>query len=481
MRPDLFQRFIKSFAASLCVAVFAAQPAAAATQLFVPIGHAELVQFPQDMVEVIVANPDIADVHNHDTTQLSVIGKKMGTTSIRVIGRDGKTINSYDVTVGFNLPLIRKTLKNFLPEEMIGVEMVNTNIALTGQVSSAAVVDKAIRITKEFLKQADADPVDPKMDADEGIINLLQVTSGQQVMLRVRVGEVNRGALKRLGVEWSNFGSPGNFFYQIAKDTGAQQFVADSTTSFILDATESGSLLRAGWSNGSTGVDALIKALERDELFKLLAEPNLVAVSGEEAEFLAGGEIPVPVPQTSTGGTGATNAITIEYKPFGVAVKFRPFVLSETRLRMEVQPEVSELDNSIAIDVSGFSVPGLTTRRAKTTIELAPGEGFMIAGLIKDQTRTTIDSVPGMKELPILGGLFRSTDFQRNETELVIAVTPYLVDPARSSDIKLPTDNFAPASDMEMYFYGALGTLSGNTLRTSQTPSLEGPIGYMVD
>ncbi|MBV8938730.1 MAG: type II and III secretion system protein family protein, partial [Alphaproteobacteria bacterium] len=232
--------------------------------------------------------------------------------------------------------------------------------------------------------------------------------------------------------------------------------------------------------NGPGGftLGGALQALERDGLFKLLAEPNLVAISGEQAEFLAGGEIPIPVPQTT--GVGASN-ITIEYKPYGVAVRFKPFVLTENRIRMDVQPEVSELDPANALQVSGFSVPALTTRRAKTTVELAPGESFMIAGLLKDQSQSTIDQLPGVKELPILGALFRSTNFQRNETELVIAVTPYLADPVKSNDIKLPTDNFMPASQMEMIFYGALGSLTGDAARISQTPSVEGPIGFMVD
>lgn len=456
---------------------------AAASTLNIPVSRAELLTFPRDMSEVIVANPEIADVHNHGTTKLSVIGKRMGQTNVRVIDKEGKVLGSYDVIVGYDLPSIRKALKQFMPYESIGVEMVNTNLALTGKVSSAEVVNTAIKIVKEFVKSSDASArgaasASKEEDPDEGILNLLEVTSGQQVMLRVRVGEVNRGALKRLGIEWSNFANSGNFNGRIFKDTGAERFQTETTGTYLVDPTETASYLGLGYASSALTISALLKALEQDDLFKLLAEPNLVAVSGQEAEFLAGGEIPIPVPQSSSGGTPQ---ITIEYKPFGVAIKFKPFVLSENRLRLEVEPEVSELDNAIAINVSGFSVPGLTTRRAKTTIEMAPGESFMIAGLIKDQSQSTVQSVPGVKELPILGALFRSTDFQRNETELVIAVTPYLVDPVRSSDIKMPTDNFAPASQMDMIFYGALGKMSKSTITRSQTPTLEGPVGFMVE
>ena len=462
---------------------------AMASTIEIAVNRSQLITFPegQEMAEVIVSNPEIADVHNHGTRKLSIIGKAKGQASVRVFDKSGKVLGQYSVKVGVDLPDIRRALKQFLPGERIGVETINTNIALTGKVSSAAVVDKALKITREFLKSDEEQQAGAALasgeaataDTDYGIINLLQVTSGQQVMLRVRVGEVNRTALKELGIEWANLGAPGDFFWNIAKDTGQEAFLTSSTGTFLTDPTEALTSFGFGWQNGSTSINGLLKALERDSLFKLLAEPNLVAVSGEEAEFLAGGEIPVPVPQG--GGNGNGTQLSIEFKPFGVAVRFRPFVLSENRLRVEVQPEVSELDNSIAVNIAGFTVPGITTRRAKTTVELAPGESFMIAGLIKDEARTTIDNLPGAKELPVLGALFRSTEFQRDETELVIAVTPYLVDPVRSADIKLPTDGFAHASDMEMMFYGAIGTLSNGALHRSNTPALEGPIGFMVD
>lgn len=486
----------------------AATSAFAAAGVFVPVSRSTLIETKGGLAEVIVADPAIADVQAHGTSSLSVIGKKIGHTTIRLFNKEHKVIESYDITVGYDLPAIRRALKNFMPDETIAVEMVNTNVALTGQVSSPMAADKAVRIANEFLAEGGSAP--PAPNASQGasmlgaaggsgasmdigknkVINLLQVTSGQQVMLRVRVGEIRREALKRLGIDLSAVNLAGKGTIGFGTGAGVPAFfsaldsdVARTPGSFIItdpltDTAPPQGILQGRLNiGGDSSIGGMIRALERDGLFKLLAEPNLVAVSGEQSEFLAGGEIPIPVPQ----GTGDTTRVTIEYKPFGVAVRFKPFVLSDNRLRMDVQPEVSELDYSNALNVSGFTVPALTTRRAKTVVEMAPGESFMIAGLIKDQTRSNIDQLPGVKELPILGALFRSTEFQRSETELVIAVTPYLVDPMKSTDVRLPTDNFAPASQMEMFFYGALGSLQGDASRISQTPPLEGPVGFMVE
>jgi len=208
-----------------------------------------------------------------------------------------------------------------------------------------------------------------------------------------------------------------------------------------------------------------------------LAEPNLVALSGEQAEFLAGGEFPFPV----ANGSGDDSSVSVEFKPYGVSVSFIPYVLSENRIRLTVLPEVSELSTSEAVTIQGLSLPSLTTRRAKTTIELAPGESFMIAGLIRDDVSTALRQIPGVNEIPILSALLRSSEFERNETELVIAVTPYLVDPLASKDVRLPTDDYRTPSTMEMFFYGALSSIKNGERQISQRQALEGPIGFMVE
>lgn len=434
-----------------------------------PVNRSELVTIPRDMDEVIISNPDIADIHVHGPKSVSVIGKKIGQTNVRIFDKNDEVIRSLNVVVSYDLPAIRKSLGTLLPNEFISLDVVNTNLALTGEVSSAAVADRAVKIVNEYLLASGG-------DKKPEVLNLLQISTGQQVMLRVRVGEIQRSAIKQLGINLSAIKSNGNGIFTFATG-GALGGTLGGINGGIALNNDSFGVGGAGFTTGSTNLNSALEALESNGLLKVLAEPNLVALSGENAEFLAGGEFPVPVSQGTSGGTN----VTIEYRSFGVAIQFTPYVLSPNRIRVSVQPEVSELSNEGAVKLNGFEVPGLTTRRAKTTVELAPGESFMIAGLISDKMQSQIQQLPGAGEVPILGALFRSSAYKRNETELVIAVTPYLVDPLKSGDVKLPTDNFQPASFMESVFYGALGSLSGDAPRISQTPNLEGPIGFMVD
>lgn len=480
-----------SFVLSVLVVLSFADTASAAKSgyngVFVPLNRAELVTTNADIGQVIVATPEIADVYAHGLRKISVIGKRLGKTNVRIFDKQNNVIRAFDVDVGYDLPAIRRTLWQFMKDEPIAVDMVSTNLALSGEVSSPAAAEKAVRIVEQFMDSGPASgsgggsQAEAQANANSGnlpthkVLNLMKVVSGQQVMLRVRVGEVRRTAVKQLGM--------GNhFIYNFGKaaielGTGSMNNLNDATNVFSTsgDSTAAGGVV---YNGNKFSLGAVIEAMEQDGLFKTLAEPNLVAMSGEEAEFLAGGEFPVPVAQTSGNG-GSTN--TVQFKPYGVAVKFIPFVISENRIRMTVQPEVSEIDRSESTSGNGLSIPGVTTRRAKTTVELAPGESYMIAGLLSDRTNTNISEVPGVAEIPILSALFRSNAFQRNETELVIAVTPYIVDPLKATDVRMPTDDFRPASTMERIFYGALGTLSGNADRISQNPSLEGPVGFMMD
>ncbi len=447
--------------------------------LVIPVNRAELVALKKDAAEVMVGNPDVADVHVHSPRRISILGKAFGTTNIRILDKDKNVINSFNAVVTYDLPAIRKALKEFLPNESIGIKLVNTNVALVGDVSSASVVDRALQIVNEFVKTQSGPTTTPAAGsaaglAESSVLNLLQVNSGQQVMLRVRVGEIQRTALKKLGSSFSGarvnggfslLGSAGNLRFEDGLHTfGTQGLQLDSAAAAV------GGFQ---YENADVSVSMALEALESQGLFKILAEPNLVALSGEKAEFLAGGEFPVPV----VTGAGAGAAAGVEFKPYGVTVQFIPYVLSANRIRLVVEPEVSEISTDVTTAIGSTSVPALTTRRAKTTVELAPGESFMIAGLLRDQLTSSVRQLPGLGEVPVLGALLRSTSYQRKESELVIAVTPYLVDPLRNDDVRLPTDNFKPASMMDMMFYGALGAVEKGT----QGAGMEGSVGFMVE
>jgi pilus assembly protein CpaC len=487
---------VKTIGVSLAVTTCLVSFDVLADEVNIPVGRSELVTVADDMVEVIVADPEVADAYVHDKRFLTVIGKKVGKTDIRVIGEDG-VLRDVDVSVSYDLPAIRKALSEFLPNENIAVEMLNTNVVLTGRVSGAKVAEQAVDIVREFLNPASAlragaqtvnpaaaNPIMAANMEDSRVINMLEITSGQQVMLRVRVGEIRKTALKNLGISLQSTKFGGSTVFGLGTGAGIAGLVEGSGVglgqfqipvgdSAALSSTQRGYAVLSKLLPGGDSISGMLEALERDNLFKLLAEPNLVSLSGEESQFLVGGEFPVPVPNL--------NGIGIEYKPFGVSVKFTPFVLSENRIRIAVAPEVSEINNDSALQLDNFFVPSLSTRRAQSVVELAPGESFMIAGLIRDQLSSKLDTMPGIKEVPILGALFSSVSFQREESELVLAVTPNLVDPLVSSDLKLPTDNFRPASLMETFFYGAMSSLQGNVDRVSQTPTTEGPVGFMVD
>lgn len=433
-----------------------------------------MVTVPAQLGEVIVANPEIADIYVHGKNKVSVIGKALGETTVRLFDENSKLVRELNVYVTYDLPAIRKAVREFLPHEHIGVEMINTKIALTGEVSSAQAANSALEIASQFLVPSQnpaeiANAIEQQENLRDGIINLMKISAGQQVMLRIRVGEIQRGALKRLGVGFGVSKQSGDVPFSIFSNQNADTGATLSGTASSLSAV-------ARYTSGLNSISAAIDALEQDSLLKILAEPNLVALSGEEAQFLAGGEVPIPVAQQN-------DTISVEYKPFGVSVKFTPYVLSENRIRIQVQPEVSQRNDGdgVALGDNGIVVPAFDVRRASTTVELAPGESFMIAGLMQDTLRSEINQVPGVSEIPVLSSLFRQTSYDRQETELVLAVTPYLVDPMSSSDVRMPSDDFRPASFMESVFYGAMGSLQGGVARMSQTPSLEGPVGFMVD
>lgn len=498
--------------------------------VFLPVSRAELIVVPKDIAQILIADPSVVDVHVIGTRRVALIGKSVGHTNAKLFDSNNKVIRQFDVIVGYDLPAIRKALHFFLPHERIMVSLVNANIALTGEVSDASVADKAVRIVNQFTQVASsvgttgggvgagagagnaaanslsggasgggggasgstggATATTSASNGDtSAILNLLRVATGQQVMLRVRVGEIQRTAVKTLGSSLAFLGNNNKILGTTNSKIANFESSGTSTSTSATGGPGSGSVQGLTITGNNYGVldgmitfggqqlGAALEAYEQDGLLRILAEPDLVAMSGEKAEFLAGGQFPIETALSTGGGT----IPSISYQSYGVAVQFVPTVLAENRIRILVQPEVSEIDTSQQFQATAGQAPALLTRRAKTTVELSPGESFMIAGLMNDSTSSSLSQMPGASSVPILGALFRSTAFQRQETELVIAVTPYLVDPLKSSDVRLPSDDFRPATFLEQFFYGALGSTTGEEFKKAQMPSAEGPIGFITD
>jgi pilus assembly protein CpaC len=349
----------------------------------------------------------------------------------------------FDVEVTPDVAALREKVHQMFPSEQ-GVKAVATHdsITLTGTVASVSNLTQITKIAEAYA------PLD-KATNKPRILNLLETGGLQQVMLEVRVAEMSRSLLRRLGVNF-NWISNGTFGISLLKNLtklptegfpGNPLTVADNITWI------------SQFTNGATSWTVLVDALKENGLTKVLAEPTLITLSGRSASFLAGGEFPIPVPQSSSGG-GTT--ITIEYKTFGVGLSFTPTVLGDGKINMMVNPEVSQLDFTQAVSIQGFVIPSITTRRVSTVIELADGQSFAVAGLLKDELREVISKYPVLGDIPVLGVLFRSSSYQKNETELIIIVTPHLVKPIDMAKQTLPTDQFIDPDDFEFYILGRM-------------------------
>jgi pilus assembly protein CpaC len=357
--------------------------------------------------------------------QVLVLGKEPGRTNMAFRDRKKDVIALVDVVVGYDIVGIKEKIHEVLPqEENIQVRSANDSVMLSGQISSALAMDTALAIVKSFAPE-------------EKVLNMLEVGGGQQVMLESRIAAVTRDSLKDLGVRTTINGTSGSSdLTDLSLITGG--VIANAFGTFSLAETGIFSLL-----------DLKLDALEKQGLGNTLAEPNLVALSGQEASFLAGGEFAVPVAQEQ-------GAITVEFQEFGVGLKFTPTVLSSRKINLKLATEVSAIDTTSGATINNITVPGVTTRRASTTIEMADGQSFAIAGLLQNDIQNVVNKFPGLGDIPILGALFRSTDFQREETELVILVTPRLVKPVPAGRHILPTDGFIPPNNRDQYLFGRL-------------------------
>lgn len=435
-----FTQTIASLLLGVAAPLALASPALAQTSeaslhagtLEVPLNKSQVVSADRPIARAMVGNAEIADVLPISNRSIYVLGKKNGTTSLTLYDAANRVIAIMDVSVGPDVEGLRTQLGQLIPGQPIDARLSNGSILLTGTVNDPGAAGRAAQLAKAF--------------AGDSVINLIAVGGSQQVMLEVKFAEVNRQMGEKLGVSGLGLSRNGRF-------SGA---IGDAATTPNL-VTDSFGIISQAFSIGSVDITATLDMLERRGLSKTLAEPTLIALSGEKAEFLAGGEFPVPVIQG--GGTGASaggngNAITVEFKPFGVSLGFTPTVLSDKVISMIIEPEVSSIDPSASVAINGLVVPGLQTRRASTTVELRDGESFAIAGLLRKDFQTTVRQLPILGSIPIIGSLFRSSGFQKGETELLIVVTPRLVSPIRPEQVRLPTDRIEDPKAVDVLIDG---------------------------
>lgn len=418
------------------------------------IGRGELVNIPGSMADIFVANDQVADVQVKSQRQLYLFGKAGGETTVYASNAAGAVVWSANIRVGSNLDSVDQMLTLAMPDAKISVSTMGANtVLLTGTVAAPEDAAEAERLVTAFVGE------------DSNVISRLKMVTPLQVNLRVRFAEVSRSLVRTLGVNLSTIDSTGGFQFGVANGskptllapgrslgvgaTNVTDQVLNPITGEIekipgttIPGAKLGSTL--GFAGQLLGLDigAALDLAETHGLVTTLSQPNLTALSGETAEFLAGGEFPIPLAQ----GLGTT---TIEYKKYGVSLAYTPTVLANGRISIRVRPEVSELSTQGAITLDGFQVPALITRRAETTVELGSGQSFMIAGLMSNNSQNTMEKAPGLGDIPILGNMFRSKSYRRGETELVIVVTPYLVKPVNDSEIRLPTDGFRAATELQ--------------------------------
>lgn len=431
------------------------------SRITLEVGSGRLLRLARPAAGVFVADPGIADVQVHSPTVVYLFGRKAGRTTVFVVDEEDRPLARLAVEIRHALSDIRALVARTAPGSAVEVSSLPGGLLLEGTVTSPAVAADIRALAQRFLGEG------------EQLIDRMRVAAPTQVSLHVRVAEVNREVTRLFGINWDNVLSPGDIVFGFA--SGRSFALGGRSFSRLSEATGLAGTVAGGYANGDVDINGILDALEREGLVTVLAEPNLTALSGETAAFLAGGEFPVPV--------GTDNGdLEIEFKQFGVSLAFTPTVLDRDRISLRVRPEVSELSENGAIVLESIAIPGLATRRAETTVELASGQSFAIGGLISSSTRHNLEKFPGLGDLPILGPLFRSTRFQRDETELVIIVTPYLVRPVAAAKLAAPTDGFRPPNEIQRLLEGRLAArLGGAPPPGGRLPRLVGPAGFALD
>lgn len=417
-------------------------------QITVASGKSQLVHFDHAFRKIVVGDKDIAEVVPLSSTSVYVLGKKRGVTNIAIIDGNEKVVAAVDVAVTYDIDGLKRQIARLVPGEDIDVSPAGDALVLSGHVASAGDLHTIAALADRY--------------APDAVTNLLQVGGSQQVMLEVKFAEVERSAVQDLGLTTLN-------------GVGANTPSALSEVAGVA-ASDFGTFGGILTDNRTFALRAKVDALEKNGLVRTLAEPNLVALSGDSASFLAGGEFPIPVVQSSNGTVPTT---TIEYKDFGVGLSFTPTVTGTDQVNLSVKSEVSALDPSSSVTTNGIDVPGLKVRRTKTTVEMRDGQTFAVAGLIQDDFQDTLNGIPGFSNVPILGALFRSTNFTHNRSELVIFITVHLVQPVTKEQLAAPTDGVVPPSQADLDLMGDAANEQKST-PPKQPPSKGGQEGYVL-
>lgn len=440
---------VKVFLISLGILIGLSYEAFARKQMVLEQGTAEIIKFDGNVKEIFVADPTVADIQLNGAKAAYIYGKKTGATTIFASNKEGENILDMDVQVTHNLTSLKTAIRNAYPHESVKVTSIQNGIALEGDVSSPQVSKDIFNIAQRYLP------------GKETALNNMQITMPTQVYISVKVAEVKRTVLNQLDINWKATASIGSFTFGLL--TGRDP-LSNGVFSRAAEGTNLNSMGFRGTHGSKVDITALIDALNQEGLSTLLAEPNLVAVSGETAKVLVGGEYPYTVPQD-------LGQVTIEFKPFGIGLDFTPTVLNQKLINLKVRPSVTALDFDTPVVINNLKLPIIRGRSAETSIEMASGDSMVIAGLYSKEMTNTIKEFPGLGDIPVLGALFRSTQFQRDETELVIIVTPYLVRPVTGHNLQKPTDNLRFASQLEMILLNRLNSYDHNNNPSDQPES----------
>ncbi len=427
--------------------------AARRREIKIYVSNGELIQLSAPAAKMFVADPNIADIQVPSPDRVFIYGKKPGRTAFFALRADGSKSDVFELKVTYNTADLNRFLKLETGDLPVSIQEVPQGVLLNGVVPTSEIAERVRAVAARLA--GDGNP----------LINNLRLSGSTQVSIHVRIAEISRSVIKNLGVNWSAVSSAGVFSFGLAQSGGTSALAGTAL-----------SQTTSAFTNRRTNITAVVDALAQDGLVSILAEPTLTAISGEKASFLAGGEFPIPVVQ----GTN-TSAVSVDFRKFGVSLEFTPTVLSDRLISLYVKPEVSDLSAEGAVNLNGFQIPAISTRRTETTVQLGSGESLVIGGLIQNRFSTDLSKLPGAGDIPILGALFRSSQFQKKESELIIIVTPFIVRPVDNpASLSLPTNTVAPSSDLERILQGRIARQQGGSTTNPPAVKLKGDAGFIL-